>query len=251
MIAQQLNVQVAITLYKHKMIEINEKNHTAIVIGSLDKIYNNSKITGILRSNDVYILEAIYKLLSGCTTSISQLQKRTLISLYNTTLNTSKFACKSSALKVNDYILKSKFTQANYNDCNTMNNLQKVYYWQEFNTLVTESEIIDNVNINGYLQTKLFDTIPVFNIGKTIPFTNIGLISLAITNSLETDNYRIYDILNNDVTESFNRTYLNNKTILFVSNNIYSFGNLFIKLTKSTPFIISNIFTNQFTNQFT
>lgn len=215
------------------MIEINEKNHTAIVIGSLDKIYNNSKITGILRSNDVYILEAIYKLLSGCTTSISHIQKRTLISLYNTTLNTSKFTCKSSVIKVNNYILKSKFTQANYTDCSTISDLQKVYYWQESNTSITETDIINNVNVNGYLQTKLFDTIPVFNIGKTIPFTNIGLISLAITNSLETDNYRIYDILNNDITESFSRTYLNNKTILFISNNIYSYGDLFIKLNKS------------------
>lgn len=215
------------------MIEINEKNHTAIVIGSLDKIYNNSKITGTLRSNDVYILEAIYKLLGGCTTSISHIQKRTLISLYNTTLNTSKFTCKSSVIKVNDYILKSKFTQANYTDCNTISDLQKVYYWQESNTSITEADIINNVNINGYLQTKLFDTIPVFNVGKTISFTNVGLISLAVTNSLETDNYRIYDILNNDITDSFSRTYLNNKTILFISNNIYSYGDLFIKLNKS------------------
>lgn len=218
------------------MMDINEKTHTSVVIGSLDKIYNQSRVTGILHSNDVYILDAIYKLLSGCTTSITHIQRRSLISLYNTILNSSKYTCKSIILNKDKVILKSKFTQAEYTDCNTTTNLQKIYYWQEPNITIIEKDIINNVSINGYLQTKSFDTIPNFEIGKTISYTSIGLISFAITNSLETDNYRLYDILNNDITDGFNRTYLNNKTILFVSNNIYSHSNMFIKLKKlETP----------------
>ena len=234
------------------MIDINEKTHTSVVIGSLDKIYNQSRVTGVLHSNDVYILDSIYKLLSGCTTSITHTQRRSLISLYNTILNSSKYTCKSIILSQDKVILKSKFTQAEYTDCNTTANLQKIYYWQEPNIDIILDDIIGNVSINGYLQTKSFDTIPVFEIGKTISYTSVGLISFAITNSLETDNYRLYDIMNNDVTETFTYTYLDNKTILFTSNNIYSHGNLFIKLIKSnTPLIVSVIFTSQFTNQFT
>jgi len=215
------------------MIDINEKTHTSVVIGSLDKIYNQSRVTGVLHSNDVYILDAIYKLLSGCSTSITHIQRRSLISLYNTILNTSKYTCKSIILNQDKVILKSKFTQAEYTDCNTIGNLQKIYYWQEPNIDILLDDIISNVSVNGYLQTKSFDTIPVFEIGKTISYINIGLISFAITNSLETDNYRLYDIMNNDVTDGFTRTYLDNKTILFVSNNIYSYSDMFIKITKS------------------
>lgn len=228
------------------MIDINEKTHTSVVIGSLDKIYNQSRVTGVLHSNDVYILDSIYKLLSGCTTSITHTQRRSLISLYNTILNSSKYTCKSIILNQDKVILKSKFTQAEYTDCNTTANLQKVYYWQEPNIDILLDDIINNVSVNGYLQSKLFDTIPVFEIGKTISYTSIGLISFAITNSLETDNYRLYDIMNNDVTNGFTRTYLDNKTILFVSNNIYTNSDMFIKLKKSispilslTPFDIS------------
>jgi len=222
------------------MIDINEKTHTSVVVGSLDKIYNQSRVTGVLHSNDVYILDSIYKLLSGCTTSITHTQRRSLLSLYNTILNTSKYTCKSIILSQNKVVLKSKFTQAEYTDCNTTANLQKIYYWQEPNIDILLNDIINNVSVNGYLQTKSFDTIPVFEIGKTISYTSIGLISFAITNSLETDNYRLYDIMNNDVTDGFTRTYLNNKTILFVSNNIYSHSDMFIKLKKSTtPFIIN------------
>lgn len=220
------------------MIDINEKTHTSVVIGSLDKIYNQSRVTGILHSNDVYILDAIYKLLSGCTASITHIQRRSLISLYNTILNSSKYTCKSIILSQDKVILKSKFTQAEYTDCNTTANLQKIYYWQEPNISVVENDIINNVSINGYLQSKPFDTIPSFEIGKTISYTSIGLISFAITNSLETDNYRLYDIMNNDVTDGFTRSYLNNKTILFVSNNIYSHSNMFIKLIKSNIALI-------------
>jgi len=228
------------------MIDINEKTHTSVVIGSLDKIYNQSRVTGVLHSNDIYILDSIYKLLSGCTTSITHTQRRSLISLYNTILNSSKYTCKSIILSQDKVILKSKFTQAEYTDCNTTTNLQKIYYWQEPNIDILLNDIIDNVSLNGYLQTKSFDTIPVFEIGKTISYTSIGLISFAITNSLETDNYRLYDIMNNDVTDGFTRTYLDNKTILFVSNNIYSHSDMFIKLLKSNepltslkPFYIS------------
>lgn len=221
------------------MIDINDKTHTAIVIGSIDKIYKQSKVTGILYSNDIYILDSIYKLLSGCSTSITHMQRRSLMTLYNTILNTSKYTCKSIIL--DQVTLKSKFTQAEYDDCNVIANSQKIYYWQELNTTVVKSTILTNVNEIGYIQTKTSDTIGAFNKGKTISYTNIGLISFAITNTSATDNYRIYDILNNDVTESFTRDYLTNKIVLFVSKNIYSYGELFIKITKSiTPLVIES-----------
>jgi hypothetical protein len=234
------------------MTNINEKTHTAVVIGSLDKIYNQSRVTGILNSGDIYILDGIYKLLSGCSTSINHLQRRSLISLYNTILNTSKYTCKSIILNQDKVLLKSKFTQAECSDCNNTGDSQKVYYWQEPNTTIVRNDIIANVNASGYIQTKTSDTIANFNIGKTINYTSIGIISFAITNSLSNDNYKIYDILNNDITESFTRTYFENKTILFTSNNIYSYGDVFVKLTKSTTALtLSGIFTNQFTSQFT
>lgn len=234
------------------MQQINEKSHYSTIISSLNKEYKQSKIGKTITPNDIYLLDVVYNLLQGCCLELNNIEIKKLLKIYNTVLHTSKIVCNNNYQEVYQVSKKDKFIQAEKTDCNTIPNLQKVYYWQEPNIDILLDDIINNVSINGYLQTKLFDTVPVFEIGKTISYTSIGLISFAITNSLETDNYRIYDIMNNDVTETFTRTYLDNKTILFTSTNIYSYGNLFIKLLKSnTPLIVSGIFTSQFTNQFT
>lgn len=226
------------------MQQINEKSHYSTIISSLNKEYKQSKIGKTITPNDIYLLDVVYNLLQGCCLELNNIEIKKLLKIYNTVLHTSKIVCNNNYQEVYQVSKKDKFIQAEKTDCNTISNLQKVYYWQEPNIDILLDDIINNVSVNGYLQTKSFDTIPTFEIGKTISYTSIGLISFAITNSLETDNYRIYDIMNNDVTESFTRTYLDNKTILFVSNNIYSYGDLFIKLLKGEPLILNSPFVS-------
>ena len=38
------------------MLEINEQNHTSVLISSLDNIYNQGKLNGKLNSVNLYIL---------------------------------------------------------------------------------------------------------------------------------------------------------------------------------------------------
>ena len=48
------------------MIQIDEKNHASVIIGSLNKIYNKVKLSGKLEAIDLYILNMIYNILNNC-----------------------------------------------------------------------------------------------------------------------------------------------------------------------------------------
>ena len=88
-------------------------SHISIVTSSLSAIYNQSRITGKLNSSNLYLLEAINKLLGGCTTSLTTVQKRILFSLYNSILTSSKEICNVPLQNLTDVQSKPKFVQNN------------------------------------------------------------------------------------------------------------------------------------------
>ena len=67
--------------------------HITVMTCSLDVIYNQSRITGKLNASNLYLLEAINKLLMGCNSSLTERQKRSLFTLYNNILTSSKEIC--------------------------------------------------------------------------------------------------------------------------------------------------------------
>jgi len=215
------------------MIEINEKNHTSVIISSLDKIYNISKITGKLNSINLYLLNTIYKLLDGCGLDLTETQRKQLINLYRTIYFHSSDICNITGIEVYKNTYKTPFFQADSIDCNDYPIANKIYYWQEENYNTIIDDIILLVDDQNYFIDKNYDTKEIFESGKEINYNNIGRICFVITESLDTDEYKIYDSLNNDVTSTFNIEFIDSiNSMLIVSQNFYSNGTMKFKIKK-------------------
>lgn len=208
------------------MADINNNNHVAIVINSLDKIYKKAKITGILHATDLYLLDAINKLLDGCENSIINKERLQLISLYNKTLNSSKYICKDG-IKRTDAIPKKHFTSSGSKGSPIIKEIQ---YWQEnsyTNTIVDIKPLITS-------RIKQSDSYSSFAIGKSITYSSVGRICFLLTNETSI-NYKILDDDNNDISFAFIiEQSLELNSIIIVSNNLYSYGDILIKIIKNT-----------------
>lgn len=233
------------------MIQINETNHASVIISSLDKIYNVGRITGKLNAIDLYILNTIYNLLNGCCLELTDVQKKQLMNAYRNMYFHSENICHTNSIEIYQSTYRTPFIQAESIDCNDYPEADKVYYWQEelYSTII--DDILLLVDDQDYFLNKSFDTKEAFEIGKNIDYSKIGRVCFAITETEATDTYKIYDSLNNDVTDAFDRAYIDSiNTILFVSKNIYSHGTIFFKFKKTTDIFDNGIFNNIFNNIF-
>lgn len=211
----------------------NEKSHISSIIASLNKAYSQSKLNGQLNTEDIYILDSIYKLLNNCETSLTDKNKNILEKLYRHILYTSKYICKAPVYK--SYFSKTinTFVQEETGDCNTLPIQDLIYYWQE-PLGITDVTILENIAEGSYLNTKTSDLKSNFIEGKNINYIDIGLICFALNNISSTDQYFIYDDDNNaNVTEGFESFYNDElKTRIFISYNIYSHGIMNFKIKK-------------------
>ena len=227
------------------MIRNNDKQHFSSVYCSLNKSFVNAKIFGKLITSEIYILDSIYKLLTKCNDSLTEENKKKLSLLYNHVFYNYSNICKSyDILKVN-----SKFKQNSSLGSNTTPSFKYINYWQETDYDTTFEDVKVLVQDPTYPESKSHDTYNNFEIGKVISYTNIGRICFVLKETLPSDEYSIYDILDNNITSSFSRHYdITNKYILFVSNNIYSYGDILFKIKKTgTDFsVFNNIFNNTF-----
>ena len=216
------------------MQQINEKSHYSTLISSLNKEYTKTKIGKPLTPNDIYLLDIIYNLLNGCCLELSSLEYRQLLNIYNNILFNSKVICNNSYQQEYQITKKDKFIQAEKTDCNNYpSNTNYIYYWQEDGPSITISEITDLLDDFGFIFSKEKDTKQAFSIGKDISYILVGRISFAIVDSKSTDDYIIYDYLNNNVTEGFTKIYIeSHKLITYVSNNIYANGIMNFKIKK-------------------
>lgn len=215
------------------MLEINEQNHTGVLLSSLDKIYNKGRLNGKLNSINLYILNIIYKLLDNCCIELTQENKIQLMDLYRKIYYNSETICKVSNIKKYNIPVKLHFEQAETEDCNVYPKVNKIFYWQEESYINTVVVILDMIGNDDFFTLKSNDSLISFENGKLIEYNNIGRICFAITESDENEVFKIYDILNNDITHSFNTEYYTVKNCrLFISNNIYSHGDINFKIKK-------------------
>ena len=211
------------------MINITIKNHLGVLIGSIDKIYKRAQMVGKLESKEVYYLNIIYKLLNNL--ELTNSQNNQLITFYNKLSFYSDNICPPKVIKKYQTTPKPKFEQAEVTDCNTVISNKSILYWQEVYTLNNSqiTELVDNTN---YLVDKPSDTYENFEIGKNIDYTKIGKIVFLALES-ETLNYIIKDVLNNDVTHTFNISLIPQlNATLFISDNNYSHGIMNFKIIK-------------------
>lgn len=233
------------------MLEINEQNNTAVLISSLDRIFNQGKLNGKLNSIDLYILNLTHDLINNCCIELTHDQRRALMDLYRKIYFNSQEICHVTNVQKYQIEPTISFIQAEAVDCNQYAKFENIYYWQEQTLGKTINEIALDVPNTGFFNGKSFDTEVKFNTGVDCNFNQIGYICLAILDTLPTDTYKIYDYLNNDVTHMFERKYVNEiNTILFVSNNIYSHSITNLKIKKTTDIFDIGIFNNIFNNIF-
>jgi hypothetical protein len=240
------------------MIYINEKKHISTIISSLNKDYKRSKIYGELKPLEIYYIDIIYNLIYNCGLEINSKNVKDLVSLYNKISHKSENICKDKILKPLHSNIKETFTQSESTDCGQIpiNNKYYIYYWQEENYLTTIQDIY-SLTQPSFLLDKDFDTYKSFELGKTISYNNIGRICF-IDNNSNTINYEIKDILGNIITNQFDIVNIPEYNYtLFVSKNIYSFGNIFIKIKRINNNVTIGdqeenfkIFETQFENQF-
>jgi len=231
------------------MTEINDKNHISVLLSSLNKSYKQAKLNGKLNSIELYIFNIIFKLLNNQYLVLTTDERKCLISLYEKMYINSKNICNNLPIYKTKNI--TKFFQAESTDCNNYPKFEKIYYWQEENINNRYSNVLIDVDNPGYLTNKLNDTEPNFVIGKNIQYNYIGVICFLITDTLPTDDYRIYDILNNDVTNGFDTGYVDTmNSTLFVSTNIYSHNLMNLKIKKQTTSLTNGPFNTTFNNIF-
>lgn len=214
------------------MLEISEKAHTSVLIGSLDKIYRKTLLGNKINSHDIYLLNIIFKLLDGCCLELTNTQRRILLDLYRKLYFKSEQICPGPTIKKYQITVVPKFIQAESTDCNTYPHADKIFYWQEVNISTLLADIQPLVDDTDYLDNKLFDTFTNFESGKEIEYSNIGRICFLAMES-NTLNYEIKDIDNNNVTDAFDIVLIPviNSTLI-VSKNFYSHGNINFKIKK-------------------
>jgi hypothetical protein len=214
------------------MIEITGNNHALVLNASLKKLFDQGKLNGKLKPEDLYILNVLYNLITECNITITQEQRKQLECLYFTIYNNSPHICKVKGVVGFPVNLDTKFIVQEPNDQDIYTVISKVSYWQE--SLGTDAqEILDLIDTGEYIDTKLADTKVVFEAGKDITYSTVGLIVFALNCSEESTKYAIYDILNNDVTNGFQSFYNSALTTrIFISSNIYSFGTINFKIKQ-------------------
>ena len=211
------------------MINITIKNHLGVLIGSIDKIYKRAQTVGKLESKEIYYLNIIYKLLNN--SELTNSQNNQLITFYNKLSFYSDNICPPKVIKKYQTTPKPKFEQAEITDCNTVISNKSIFYWQEIYTL-NNSQITNLVDDTNYLTDKPSDTYENFEIGKNIDYTKVGKIVFLALES-DTVNYIIKDVLNNDVTHTFNISLIPQlNATLFISDNNYSHGIMNFKIIK-------------------
>lgn len=215
------------------MQQLNEKLHYSVLINSLNKEYGKNKTGKQMTPDDIYVLDIIYNLLQDCCTPLNNEEKSQLLKMYNYLLFNSNTICNEGYYKSYQTGKKEIFFQAEKDDCNDVPlkpQPVKIYYWQEESPTITVQQIIDKSD-STYVFSKNYDFTTQFNIGKDITYTNVGRICFSIVTSKISDNYKIFDYLNNDVTSGFTKTHLPDiDSILFISNNIYANGIINFKI---------------------
>lgn len=108
-----------------------------------------------------------------------------------------------------------------------------VYDWQYGDT-VSNIAIAQNIDQNYLDDIATKSPIADFNKGKTIAFNKIGRISFALQGA-KNNEFRIYDILNQDITEVVFNNYYNDllKLDIYISKEFYSHSNMFFKFIKN------------------
>ena len=201
------------------MINIKEKVHVSTTVVSLDRILRKSEIYGELKVDDLYILITIYSLLNTMCLDLSNKQRKNLISYYNKFAFRSKDVCTNIMLDAFEQPMKSKFSSKFVDESEIHKNLSVNYWKAEFTQ--SKEEVLELIS-KPFLESKLLASRESMSTGIDFQLNGIGRLCFFV-NTLDNTNITIKDVLNNDVTESFDLFYDSDLNgVLAVSKEMYT-----------------------------
>lgn len=214
-------------------MNLNRKDHLVTLISSIDIMFNNAKNKGIIRNKELYLLNLINKLINyDGVNIINDHSKKDLSDFYFRLVAIYKdIICRTLPKKCYSYQNHLNISHVP-DECYDFPHTNKIIYWQSEDLSERFDDILPQIT-PGYLSDKIFDTKTNFIIGVNCDYTSIGVISFFVLETLETDSYRVYDTLNNDVTDLFTIAWVDSiNGTLITSNNIYSISIINIKIKK-------------------
>lgn len=151
---------------------------------------------------------------------------------------------EASEINSMDRRLLFKFNPLRYNfcdeclddDCDEEEPVQdpSIYHWQEEGPDRTINSIIMDYNTSKetYFSSKENNSVEEFNNGLDLTYSSIGRIAFGIVTT-DTPNWKIFDILNNDVTHVFDTYHdLTTNVLFFVSKMMYPHITMNLKIIK-------------------
>jgi hypothetical protein len=219
------------------MLEINEQNHTSVLISSLNKIYNQSKLKGKLNSINLYFLNIIFNLLNNCCIELSNKEKKQLMNVYRKLYFNSENICNVENVLKYKIEPKITFTQAETKDCNQYNEgiNKKIYYWKEsVGSSTTFEDIVLICKNLSYVTTHNNNTFQEFNNGVEIDYLNptTKCICFNLHGVTINDNYKLYDENDVNITNLYDSQYIpETNSLIFVSLS-YTITHNEIKIKK-------------------
>ena len=206
------------------MKEISEIQHNQVLVNSLNKMLTAFKLGVDADITDLQILNIIYDLQYSSCMMLPLDDYYRLNKIYYKIIRNNNLICtpdlSNSLYKSNSNF---KFYRAYVEDAPIPPESKGIFYGQYNRTINNILENIENLMEGDKIES--LDNDPVdFNISKLGRFTLVSDIDIL--------NYRIYDILNNDITSEF--TYINQGDLYaIISNNFITGSILKLKFIKN------------------
>lgn len=202
------------------MINIKPDVHTSTTVVSLDRALRKSEIYGDVKVTDLYLMTTVYALLNTMCLDLTNKQRKNLISYYNKLAFKSKDICTNVMLEAFKQPMSSKFS-VSYVDPSTIVKNKNVNYWKA-NFTQTEDEVIETLT-KSFLESKSSTTLNQLNEGFNYVEQGIGRICFFMNTLSNPDIVKVEDVLNNDVTNSFDIAYIPTLNGVFIiSKNMYT-----------------------------
>lgn len=206
------------------MKEISEFQHNQVLVNSLNKMLTAFKLGVDADITDLQILNIIYDLQYSSCMMLPLDDYYRLNKIYYRIIRNNNLICTPD---LSNLLYKSnsnfKFYRAHVDDAPIPPESRGIYYSQNNKTII---EILDNLeNLMQGVKIESLDNVTV-----DFDITNLGRFTLV--SDIDIRNYKIYDILNNDITSEF-ALHKREDLYVIVSNNIITGSILKLKFIKN------------------
>lgn len=206
------------------MKEISEFQHNNVIVNSLNKMLTAFKLGVDADITDLQILNIIYNLQYSSCMVLPLEDYYRLNKIYYRIIRNNNLICSpnlsNSLYKSNSQF---KYYQTHVDDAPIPPVYRGIYYSQNYKTII---DILDN--LEDLMQGIKIESLD--NVTIDFDITNLGRFTLV--SDIDIRNYKIYDILNNDITSEF-VFHKRGDLYAIISNNFITGSTLKLKFIKN------------------